>query len=329
MSKAKSSFVRGDDGAGRARKHNCVLQRYLSGFTRNHDKNSQLYVVDSAVAHAFVTTPVSVAAEREFSPIEIDTDGPASIQLSYGQFELELASAVTRINSKGDFSSDADRALILKLIAQLAMLSPDCMEGARRYNGETTGSLSEFAIANREGWESQKQTVAQPGTKGVVDLTREKLRTLGGRNDETIAALTTEHHEQDLLAMTTIYNLLHRRSWIVARATSSSGGFITSDRPVTLSWDDVEREAGPDVPGLGLQGTSVFFPLTKDLVMRGRFDGRVGTLELPITTVAGINSRTIFYADHQIYAETDRFRFLDEHLLMRYGQELLPALQRS
>jgi hypothetical protein len=88
-------------------------------------------------------------------------------------------------------------------------------------------------------------------------------------------------------------------------------------------------EGGYYPPGFGLQGTSVVFPLSKELAMRGRFDGRVDTLELPVDAVAGINSRTIFYAGQQLYAESDRFRFIDRHLLMCYGQDLLPTLLRS
>ena len=92
------------------------------------------------------------------------------------------------------------------------------------------------------------------------------------------------------------------------------------------SLDDKEMEGGFYPPGFGLQGTSVFCPLSKSLVIRGRFDDRVDAIELPADAVAGINSRTIFYADQRIYAENDRFRFLDQHFVMRYGLDLLSML---
>nr|WP_274597587.1 DUF4238 domain-containing protein [Paraburkholderia sp. SG-MS1] len=329
VSKAKSGCTSEHDEGEGARKHECVLQYYLSGFTRNHDKNSRLYVVDSAREHAFVSTPQSVVAERDFAQIGIDAEDPRFADLSYAQFESELASALARLDRKGDFFGDTDRALILRLIAELVVLNPDRTEMMRQYKQERARRLSELAIANRQGWESQKEKAAAAGIEGAADFTYEKLMNFVERNDETIAAHTTGHLARDLQSVTTLHNLLHRRSWMVARAARGSGGFITSDRPVTLTWDDMEMEAGFYAPGFGLQGTSVFFPLTKDLVMRGRFDGRVGTLALPVTSVAGINSRTVFYAGHQIYAETESFRFLDEHLVMRRGQDLLPMLQRS
>ncbi|CAB3795473.1 DUF4238 domain-containing protein [Paraburkholderia fynbosensis] len=329
MSKAKSGCTSEHDEGEGARKHDCVLQYYLSGFTRNHDKNSRLYVVDSARERAFVATPQSVVAEREFNRIELNGEDPCTADLGYAQFESELASALARINRKRDLSDDADRALVLRLIAELVVLNPDRTEIMRQHKQESARRLSELAIANRQGWESQKEKAAAAGIEGAAAFTHEELMNFVEQDDETIAAHTTEHLARDLQSVTTLYNLLHRRSWMVARAARGSGGFITSDRPVTLTWDDMEMEAGFYAPGFGLQGTSVFFPLTKDLVMRGRFDGRVGTLALPAASVAGINSRTVFYAGHQIYAETESFRFLDEYLVMRRGQDLLPMLQRS
>lgn len=328
MSKARSDAAEQGEAVG-ARKRDCVLECYLSGFTPDRDKNSQLFVVDSAVEHAFVTTPRDLAAERKFKRTEVDGDDPSPMNLSYAQFESELAPALARMNSRGDFSDDADRALILRLIAQLAVFSSDRAELLRQYKAETGRRLSEFAIANRQGWELQKQKAVEAGIEGAADLAYEELRNFVERNDEAIAAHTTGHLERDLQSVTTVYNLLDRRSWIVAKAAPGSGGFIMSDRPATLSWDDMEMEAGFYAPGFGLQGTSVFFPLTTDLIMRGRFDGRAGTLELPIASVAGINARTIFYAGHQVYADTDSFRFLDKHLVTRYGRDLLRTLQRS
>lgn len=186
----------------------------------------------------------------------------------------------------------------------------------------------ETAVANRRRWESQKRKAAEAGVEGAADLTYEEITEFVERGGYTIAAPTTGYVEQELKSLMTVYKLLNRRSWIVARAERGSGGFATSDRPVTLCGDDKEMEGGFYPPGFGLQGTSVFCPLSKSLAIRGRFDDRVDAIELPADAVAGINSRTIFYADRRIYVENDRFRFLDQHFVMRYGFDLLSMLLR-
>jgi hypothetical protein len=313
---------------GQARKHHYVPQCYLKGFARNRSKKSQLYVVDSTLKRAFTTTPLNVAAERDFNRIEVDGEDPNLIESSYAEFERKLAPALVRMDERGDFPDDADRAVILELVALLAVRNPGRREAMRQFKEETTRRLMELAVANRQRWELQRQKAAEAGVEGAADLTYEEVREFVERGDFTIAVPTTEHVEQELKSLTTVYNLLHRRNWVVVKAAHGSGGFVTSDHPVTLCWDDKDMEGGFYPPGFGVQGTTVFCPVSKGLAIRGRFDGRAGVVELPLDKVAGINSLAIFHAGRQIYAENDRFRFFDKHLALRYGQDLLSTLLR-
>ncbi len=308
---------------GQARKHHYVPQCYLKGFARNRSKKSQLYVVDLTLKRAFVTTPLNVAAERDFNRIDIDGEDPNLIESSYAEFETKLAPALVRMDERGDFPDDADRAVILELVALLAVRNPGRREAMRQFKEETTRRLMELAAANRQRWETQRQKAADAGVESAADLTYEEVREFVERGDYTIDVPTTKHVEQELKSLTTVYNLLHRRNWVVVRAAPASGGFVTSDHPVTLCWDDKDMEGGFYPPGFGLHGTTVFCPVSKGLAIRGRFDGRVGAVELPLDKVAGINSLAIFHAGRQIYAENDRFRFFDKRLMLRYGQDLL------
>ncbi|MFM0652914.1 PAAR-like domain-containing protein [Paraburkholderia sediminicola] len=114
---------------GQARKHHYVPQCYLKGFARNRSKKSQLYVVDSAV-------------KRDFDRIEVDGEDPNLIELSYAEFESKLAPALVRMDAKGDFPDDADRALILELVALLAVRNPGRREAMRQFKEETTLTVS-------------------------------------------------------------------------------------------------------------------------------------------------------------------------------------------
>jgi hypothetical protein len=311
---------------GQVRNHLCVPRCYLAGFAHKWGKRSQLYIVDSTVTEAFFTTLQSVGVERDFDWIETGGEHLQLFGSSYADFESKLGPALVRTDAKGDFQNDADRALILELVALLAVRNSGRSEVMRHFQEQATRRQMETAIANRRRWEAQKRKAAEAGVEGAADLTYEEITEFVERGDYTIAAPTTGYVEQELKSLMTVYKLLDRRSWIVARAAPGSGGFATSDRPVTLCWDDKEMEGGFYPPGFGLQGTSVFCPLSKSLAIRGRFDDRVDAIELPADAVAGINSRTIFYADRRIYAENDRFRFLDQHFVMRYGLDLLSML---
>ena len=314
------------DEGGQARDHFYAPQYYLAGFARNRSEGSQLYVVDSTATQAFFTALRNVAVDPDVSRLVAGLEDPKLFGSSNAEFESKLGHALVRTDAKGDFQHDGDRAIILGLVAMLAVCNSGRRELTRHMKAQETRRQLELAVANRQRWESQKRKAAEAGVDGAADLTYEKVRELVERGDFTSAVPTTEYVGQDLKSLNTVYNLLHRRSWVVGRAAPGSGGFATSDRPVTLCWDDKEMEGGFYPPSFGLLGTSVFCPLSKSLAIRGRFDGRADAIELPAKAVAGINSRTIFYADRQIYAENDRFRFLDQHLVMRYGHDLLAML---
>jgi hypothetical protein len=89
----------------------------LKGFARNRAKKAQLYVVDAKARHAFMTTPLNVAAERDFNRIEIDGEDPNLIESSYADFEAKLAPALVAMDQINDFPDADARALILELVA--------------------------------------------------------------------------------------------------------------------------------------------------------------------------------------------------------------------
>jgi hypothetical protein len=85
-----------NDEGGQARKHHYVPQCYLKGFARNRSKKAQLFVVDSSVKRAFITTPQNVATERDFNRIDIDGEDPNLIESSYAEFESKPSRTTIR-----------------------------------------------------------------------------------------------------------------------------------------------------------------------------------------------------------------------------------------
>ena len=201
---------------GQRRKHDYVLQCYLEAFAFNSNNESQLYVVDSVTERALVTTPQKVAAGRNFNLMRADEEKSNPIESGQADFESKLAPALVRMNDKGDFSHDADRAVILRLMALLAVLNPCRTE-------QTIRRQVDVAIAHPQAWESQRKKAAA-GVEGAADLTFEELRYFSKRGDYTFAPPTTKYVAQQLQLVSTVYNLLLQRSWQVARAAPASGG---------------------------------------------------------------------------------------------------------
>ncbi|AET95219.1 hypothetical protein BSFA1_79510 (plasmid) [Burkholderia sp. SFA1] len=314
---------------GGARKHHYVPQCYLKRFTSTGSKGAQLYVIDAKRQRAFTTTPANIAAERDFNRIDIEGEDPNLVESSYAEFEARLAPALVRIDRRGALTDEADLSLVLELIAILAVRNPSRREHKRKFQQETHRRMMELLVETPERWEAHTQKAIEAGAVEAPGLSYDQARDFVERGEFTLEVDTTRHVQEELKSLTTVYELLYRRSWVIVKAGASSGGFVTSDQPTTLYWDDEEMEGGFYPPGFASRDTTVFCPLSRRVAIRGSFDGRLGAVEVPPEIVASINLRTILSAGRQIYAENDSFQFMAEEGKMRPGRELLGLLQQA
>lgn len=66
---------------------------------------------------------------------------------------------------------------------------------------------------------------------------------------------------------------LAARHWVLWEAQDDAGNFITTDRPVNLSWTVEVPTMFQDSPGFAMENTAVVFPLAKRLAMFGKLMG--------------------------------------------------------
>jgi hypothetical protein len=103
------------------------------------------------------------------------------------------------------------------------------------------------------------------------------------------------------------------RRWQLCIAGPDSEGFITSDHPVALMWSDGSPSTMQRPVGFGLEGTTVLFPLTRNLLMVGVFGGGEGERNLAPLQVAIFNSMIAQRAERQVYGAGPRVQVaLDE-----------------
>jgi hypothetical protein len=313
------------NGAG-ARNHHYVPQCYLKGFARSRSKNAQLYVVDAPHQRAFTTTPRNVAARRDFNRIEVPGHDPNLIETSYAKFEAKLAPMLVRLDASSRFAGQDDLNLALQLVGLLAVRNPRQREQLRRFHADVARRVMDLSLATPERWASQVRQAQAAGYLGGVDVTYEQMREFVEQERYRVEVPTTRHVQLELQLFETLVPALHKRSWCLVQAGPQSGGFVTSDQPVTLCWTDPALEGGFYGPGFGMRDTSVVCPLSHQLALWGTFDGPSGVVELPDDSVAAINTRTIAYAGSQIYAQSDRFFYAGADGTPQRGNTLLALL---
>ncbi|RXV64126.1 DUF4238 domain-containing protein [Burkholderia stabilis] len=310
-----------DSVGGEARKHHYVPQCYLKGFTHDRRKDSRLYVVDARRRRLFYTTPSNIAAERDFN--RIDGDEPNAIEAIYADFESKAGPALVRTEARRAVGSEADLDVLLELIALFAVRSPRQRENLRQFYEQSARAMMKQMVATKQRWEAQEQSTIEAGGMESSDISYEAMKAFVDAGEYRVDVTTTRHVVTELELLPTVYDLLQRRTWVVLRAAADSGGFVTSDNPATLCWDNEDIAGGFYSPGFGSADTSVVCPLSKTLALRGCFDGRSGIVDLPADLVAAVNTRTIAFADRQVYAEHDQFTFVSPDGRLLKGHELV------
>jgi hypothetical protein len=313
--------------ASEARNHHWIPQCYLKGFAKSRSKNAQLYVVDAVTRKSLMASPRNVASARDFNRIEAVGVDANHIESRYADFEGQAAQALLRMDANRDFGNREDHNLILNLIALFSVRNPRMRENSRRFQEQVIKQIMGLTVATKERYESSIASAVRAGEVATnPEVTYESMREFVEREQYTIEVPTSRHVETELQLLDTILPLLGDRSWILLRAVESSGGFVTSDRPVALYWTEARNRGAFYLPGFALKGTEVLFPISHDLAMVGTFEGPHGVHDSTSEEVALTNGVIIRHGNRQIYARDDRFRYALAPGQMRRGADLLRDL---
>ena len=98
------------------------------------------------------------------------------------------------------------------------------------------------------------------------------------------------------------------RKWSLAFTKNKSDEFVCSDSPVSLIW--LKPMPRFEDPGFERENTEVILPLTKNIVLLGRFEGESHRLWAFKKQVAGINSLSVIYAQRFIYSSRNDINWL-------------------
>jgi hypothetical protein len=287
-----------------ARRHHYLPQAYLATFTSTGLKDGQFCVLDVETGHAFRTSPINVAAQRDFNRVDIEGRSPDAIESTIAPFEGEAVAAISRVIETQKFPNDSDWNLILNLLGLIAVRNPKLRGSFNRAREEVLRRIRDILISDKKIWEHHVKKAREAGEEISDTVTFEDFK----RFIEEGKYQYEFHPEVNLRAEFGAFNkvlpLLGQRIWSVLVAPPKGPEFICSDHPVTLVWKG--GRSGP--LGFGLKETEVFFPLGRDV-------GFYGVFETPLKRVvyckpghvATMNRRVAWNAERHVYSAQERF----------------------
>jgi hypothetical protein len=307
-----------------ARHHHYLSQCYLKGFTKGKTKKSKLTVVDFKERKCFETIPRNVGGIRDFNRIEIEGVDINAIESSLSEFEGNVASALKKLDETLDFSGET-KDLILNLVALLGVRSPERREYIRRQEAEVIKRMMSLSLQSKERYEAQEAKKKEKNPEYESNVTYEEFKDFFKSKKYKIELTNAHHIRNESVMVEAILPCLYGRNWFLIQSTKETGPFITTDTPVSLTWNEPEKIPPfyRTSPGFGMIDTLLYFPVSKDLAIVGEFNKVDKTIVGNRELVALLNTKMLFNYFKQIYAPIIGFNFLSKNGDILGGNRIL------
>jgi hypothetical protein len=278
------------------RKHHYVPQYYLRNFV---GKKEMLIVFDRQTKEPYRSKPHGVAAQRDFNRIEIEDMDANAVEKLMSEFEGETAPHLNNVIEKKSIADQKDRAAMVNLMAAMTMRNPK----RRKEMGGVIDRATRYLLGKKERYDEYTAEMKRAGKQPEFSL--EELRSeLEGidftPSKEGVMAAEIDQHDH-------VTELLWSKKWQLVIASDDSGGFVTTDDPVTIRWTDGQEHE--ERPGMAEEHSEIIFALSTKLALRGRSEGEENLVNADAFAVAEINSHLINNSARQVFAYDHSFKF--------------------
>ncbi|XQK71005.1 DUF4238 domain-containing protein [Escherichia coli] len=241
----------------------------------------------------------------------MDGVDPNYLESSLAEFEGSVATHLRKLEEGGEFSGET-KDVILEFISLLAIRTPAQREHLSSPLKQIAKFIMKSSVSSAERWDDCKLAYEKEmGESLPYDLAYEKIKNFVDGDNFEINVIREFMIDMEMKCVPVITKLLHQRNWSLMTISDGQGSFITSDNPVCLMWTNPELARGPYSPGFGVKDTLVLFPVSKNLLLAGEFDGHEGVFSCNEEQAAVFNTSVIRHTAERIFSSNDNFKFLD------------------
>jgi hypothetical protein len=235
---------------------------------------------------------------------------PNAIEKALAEFEGKVAPALERVKTAKSLANKEDRDSVLNLICALAIRNPRRRATINDFIADLAQRVAELGLETKERWEGQ---IAQMKAAGIWDdssnVSYEDMKKFIEERRYKVDVAKELNVAMEIQEHGRLLQHLGRRKWQILVANEASGGFVTTDVPVCITWSD-GQDHGMLSPGFGVQGTEVIVPISTNLALRGTFEGEEDVAAADIFTVGSLNSILISNAEKQVYVHDHSFKYV-------------------
>lgn len=290
------------------RRHHYVAQMYLAGFTNDRTKDGQLWVADFKRKRHWRCKPDGIAHSRDFYRVDIPSVYPFVIEKAFADLEGEFAAVIQSVLEHKRFVDKESLSLLLNFVALQLMKTPAMRKIFAKPTIEITERIMDMILESPERYYASIKGAREAGYI-IGDVTYEEMKRSHDENRFIVSTSQNWDIKTMLEMADAVLPILHQRNWTLIISDNEDAKFISSDHPVVVHWKDNKKSNYP--LGLGLHGTSIFLPLSSNVILCGLFESATPVLRIDTNTVASYNNLTLLNAYEQIFSCEPLFKAIN------------------
>lgn len=311
-----------------ARLHHYLPQCYLRGFTTSGEKDGKLCVFDLKRSRSYRTGTRGVGGRKDFNRVDVPGQPPDILETELAKFEASVAPVLRTMRSTREMPTGHDFLVLMNLVGLIAVRNPTFRQQVLDFQKRLFEMVVDVTLSNKGIFEAQLRKMKIAGVEVNESVTYEDVKRIHDEGGFEISVPEGRAIPSEFDGFDAILPFLVNRKWTLCVADNASGLFIGGDNPVVLGRTNDPEGASRMPLGFGLRNTMVTFPLSKELVILGTFEGTAGRIVATREVVADFNKCMILRADEVVFSANEEFEFAGHDDKIYPGRELLSLFRK-
>ena len=298
-----------------ARAHHFVPDFLLAGFTPAGSKDDFLWASDLQTGKQWNTKPKNVAHRRDFYRVDVPGLDPNAIESGLSTIEGQASGVISEVLKTHAMPSGDDYLILMNFLALMHVRVPRARDSMNQSVDIVSKHLLKTDLRDQSTWKARVEAAceARPdiGEAPSYDCMKAALE----ESRYSFVAEQNWHIRSMLELMERLTPCFTARAWCLA--ISNSGGFISSDCPVSVSF--TTQKAAMDSPALMREDTEITFPLSRNVLLVGSWERfAFEKMGFDQRYIALCNSITARRSQRFLFSSTKDFCWLDDKGNVRY-----------
>lgn len=287
------------------KKHHFLSKFYLAGFTMSGEEDGELFCYNIDTKSMRPSKPLNEGYVKYFNRIESNSEDPNKLEKELAKMEGSVAEIVKLIQKSKELPDGEKLNELIYFITLIGLRNPQIRRDFQEFQENISYRVLELMLSSKSLWESQMEKIQEKYGEKFKDITYEEMKKFIKNNKLKLVDQNENKIAFEFSAIDKVYNCLLQRNWILIRNEDENVNFVTSDRPVKNIWSD--NSFYKYGPGFCLKKSELYFPLTRDIMLRGSYKLKSANIHVNREMVATLNNLQLMYRYRFIYSPTQEF----------------------